>query len=805
MKNRLSNKFLTALSLLSVLIFSCQPQEMPKPEVLATGITLDKQEIALTKGAKDKLTATLTPAGVTDKTILWESSDAFVVAVKQDGEIMGAGAGTATVTARNGKVSASCKVTVSSAAAGVSLDKHELSIEKGQSHTLKATVSPADASDKTVTWTSSNPAVATVDKEGKVSALAVGEAEITAQAGSFTDKCKVTVVVSATGITLDKTELSLERGAKAKLTATLSPADATDKAISWESSEAFVVTVKQDGEIMAAGVGTATVTARCGKASATCKVTVYSTSTAIKLEKHEVILEKGASQTLKYTITPPDATTAVSWSSSNPAVATVDAAGKVTAVGPGSAEITVKSGENTDKCTVLVKISATGITLDKSTLEVEIKNGVGQTGQLTATLQPANATHVVEWTSADPSIATVNNGVVTAVKTGKTTVTASCGSYSAQCEVTVVIHTQKVEFFVSGNEYPMKKGEKQEKAVEYEITPSNSTDPISWSSSNENIVTVDQNGIATAKAVGSADVILTSGAVSARYKVTVTQDTQGITLSASEYTVQKGSTVTIKATLSPSDATDPIEWIITGDKTVASVNEKGELTGLKVGTTYVEVKSGFFKAECTVRVIPTGSVDLGLSVYWSAANLGASQASGSGDYYAWGETATKNSYTWANYKYANGNSPSSDGPGKLTKYNDDSSYGTKDSKKQLELGDDAARAKLGEEWRIPTRDEWKELEQNTTIELTADGIKLISKKNGNYILLPYGGYKDNSDLKESGARGFYWSSSLETASAVAHGSAASYIITKDGDSHRADLLRDRCLGLSIRPVYSRPK
>ena len=161
----------------------------------------------------------------------------------------------------------------------VTLDKTELALTVGDAAVqLKATVAPDNATDKTVTWTSDKPAVATVDATGKVTAVAVGEATITAKAGDKTATCKVTVkaaVVAVTSVKLDKTELALTVGdAAVQLKATVAPDNATDKTVTWSSDKTSVATVDATGKVTAVAEGEATITAKAGDKTATCKVTV---------------------------------------------------------------------------------------------------------------------------------------------------------------------------------------------------------------------------------------------------------------------------------------------------------------------------------------------------------------------------------------------------------------------------------------------------------------------------------------------------------------------------------------------------
>ena len=257
--------------------------------------------------------------------------------------------------------------------AGITLDKTTASVEAGKSLTLTATVTPDNATDKTVTWTTSDQSVATVDLTGIVIGIKAGTATITAKAGEKTATCTVTVtaastepeVVPVTGITLDKTTASVEAGKSLTLTATVTPDNATDKTVTWTTSDQSVATVDLTGIVIGIKAGTATITAKAGEKTATCTVTVTAASTepevvsvtGVTLDKTTATLDIDQSITLTATVAPENATNkAVTWASDKTDVATVDANGKVTAVAAGTANITVttQDGGKTATCVVTV-------------------------------------------------------------------------------------------------------------------------------------------------------------------------------------------------------------------------------------------------------------------------------------------------------------------------------------------------------------------------------------------------------------------------------------------------------------------
>lgn len=178
--------------------------------VSVTGVSLDKTAITMTVGGTQQLSATVTPENATDKKVTWTSDKESVATVSADGKVTAVAEGKAKITVQtaDGQYKATCSVTVEAeevAVSGITLNKDTAELIEGGTLLLRATVTPENATDKKVTWTSDKESVATVNADGKVTAIAVGVAKIKASCGEFSDECTITVSEKAvTGITVSK-------------------------------------------------------------------------------------------------------------------------------------------------------------------------------------------------------------------------------------------------------------------------------------------------------------------------------------------------------------------------------------------------------------------------------------------------------------------------------------------------------------------------------------------------------------------------------------------------------------------------
>lgn len=582
----------------------------------AQHVSLDKTSLKLLEGESGKLTATVYPLNSTQKTLTWVSDHPDVASVDNEGNVTARKAGTATITVKVAeKVTAVCKVTVISRVTGISLSETTVELKPGETHQLKATVLPQNASNAEVTWYSDKESVAKVSQSGLVSAVSTGEATIhvvTSDGGKMAT-CLVKVGTPVKGITLSVSSKTLYVGDPSlDISATLTPANATDKSLEWSSSDPEVASIAPGAALRAVikplkpGKTTITATTKDGGFTASCEVTVKRHVSGVSLNKASLTLYVGETESLAATVAPEDASDkTVAWSSDNSAVASVSN-GKVTANKPGTAVIKVVTNDLSKEaaCTVTVKRHAESVELSQK----EIKLYLGENRSLTATVLPSDASDKnVTWSSSNPNVATVStagNVVSKSVGTTVITVKTADGGHQASCHVTVlepVVYATSLT--ITPQALNMNIGESA--SLTLQMLPSNANEKLVWESDNESVARV-VNGDITAVGVGVAKIMVKGKNVTSN-EVTVTVIDKfavtGVKLNESEKSLQVGDSFTLTATVLPEDARDKtVTW--SSDKESVATVKDGVVTAVSPGTAIIKVTAGAgaFSATCSVTV-----------------------------------------------------------------------------------------------------------------------------------------------------------------------------------------------------------
>ncbi len=264
---------------------SCKVTVNGQTTVPVASVELNQTTLELIAGKEATLTATVKPDDATNKTVAWESNATNVATVDNNGKVTAKAAGEAIITAKVGDKQATCNVKVTAAdvaVESVTLNQSSLELVAGKEATLTATVKPDNATNRTVAWESNATNVATVDNNGKVTAKAEGTAiiAVTTADGNHKATCTVTVIpktVQVSGIQVQGSA-SVYVGGSTKLTATVTPTNATNQKVTWSSNNESVATVGTDGTVTAVSAGTATITVTTedGQKTAACTVTVLS-------------------------------------------------------------------------------------------------------------------------------------------------------------------------------------------------------------------------------------------------------------------------------------------------------------------------------------------------------------------------------------------------------------------------------------------------------------------------------------------------------------------------------------------------
>lgn len=540
----------------------------------------------------------------------------------------------------------------------VTLNATTLTLAPGDTRKLTATVKPDNADDKTVKWSSSDTAVATVDDDGAVKAINEGTATITAQAGGKNATCEVTVKlnpIAVESVTLDvPLTLTLAPGATRKLTATVNPENADDKAVTWSSSDTAVAVVGSDGTVVAIKEGTAIITAQAGGKTAICVVTVKEGAATnpdspvvnpdspvavegVTLNAYELTIEPNKTKKLQATVMPSNANDkTVTWSSSSTSVATVGDDGTVTAHAEGTATIYAYAGGKEAACTVTVKtidIPVEDITLSETTLTLILTLTHGETKILKATVTPDNADDPsVIWWSSEPSVATVDNdGKVTAVNVGSTYIYAQAGEKMMYCVVNV--EPKPVESVTLDKDtLVLMCGEKWK--LNATITPNDAYYRwISWWARDESstyrdseIVTVDDDGTVTALKEGTATVYVQASGITAECKVTVKIAVESVTISNKTLELHPDERGYLTAYVTPYNADDKTVTWSSSDTSVATVTANSDIMGyttiaaLKEGKATITASAGGKKATCAVTVSSPFVIEGGVLVKYNGSS-----------------------------------------------------------------------------------------------------------------------------------------------------------------------------------------
>ena len=633
---------LSLLALVPVLFFACKGTEK---EIEVESIAISQPGAEMEIGEILALKATVSPSNATYDEMIWTSTKPKVASVTEEGLVSALSEGNTTITVMVSGKTASCVVTVVKgfvAVTSIKLDKVSLEMVEGDTETLIASVLPDDATDKTVTWTSSEKGVATV-KDGVVSAISPGTATITAKAGDVTATCKVTVqkrIIAVESIELNKAELSLVEGESETLKATIKPDDATDKTLSWTSSDSSIAVVDNNGKVTAVKEGETTVTATAGERAASCKVVVqkrFIPVTSISINQDAIELYAGESQTLTAVVKPDNATDkTVTWKCSNSAIAKIEN-GKVTALAVGEATVSAAAGDKTATCKVTVKQRprVSSLTLSESSF-----NGyINKYYSINATVIPSDAQYDLEWSSSNTRVAVVEgSGLSRDIHTkdfGTTDITVKDKISGKTASVTV--RTVVTDFEWKENTgstyagYPLVTiDEGEEYQLHYSCSPSSATHVFedlsnlvfyepSYVVDSPSVISISSEGKVKGLKAGTIGIkptgrIIKGSSGNDRVYIAVKSKTVAVSevrLDKTTVSLSVGSSITLTATVLPENASNKTVSWKSSNTSVATVDSNGKIKAIAGGSATITATAGGVSAKCSVTVsVPVTSVSL---------------------------------------------------------------------------------------------------------------------------------------------------------------------------------------------------
>jgi len=487
------------------------------------------------------------------RAITWSTSNGAVAAVDANGNMTAVGQGSATITATSEGKSGVATVTVSQAAvATVAVTPAPLSMSVGQTTQLAATLKDASGNvlnGRAVTWSSSNAGVATVSSSGLVTGVAAGPTTITATSEGKSGTAAVTISNVAVGsVAVQPQGPTIMQGANVQLSATVRDVNGvvvTDRVVTWATSSAAVATVSASGVVTGVGSGSVTITATSEGKSGTTSVTVLAVPVA------SVTIQPASPDTvfIGYTaqltaITKDSAGgvlngRAVTWHSNNTAIATIDAAGLVSGVAAGSTTITATSEGKTASVTMVsIKAPVGSVVVVAGADSVNTANTPAGSTQVTATIRDVKGTVVTDrtiaWVAAPGGLVTVspNSGATVTVSgksKGQAKIIATAETKADTATVNVVTAVTSVGIT------PLAKSLSASAAQTVQLTATCNGGTacgvvvpgrtITWSISTASAaVTVDANGLVTAKSVGTAQIVATAvfDGVSSAVKAVIT-------------------------------------------------------------------------------------------------------------------------------------------------------------------------------------------------------------------------------------------------------------------------------------------
>ena len=634
--------------------------------VTGVSLSITDSSIRLVRTTNIFITATVYPTNATNKGLRWSSSEPNFVSlydpanyynspddfVSETIQISALQPGTSvvTVTTDDGNISASLTVEVF----GVTLTINPMISTigfAGKPIDIYATITVPNGNFSTIRWGSTDSAAAIVTLYGTLVSSSPSTTTIRGnivgnQNGSTTivvesylyvghKEVGLTVTTPVQSVLMNVGNIRLQNGNTFQAIPTIYPSTATNKDVSWSSSSNEIATVNSSGLITAVSTGTATITVNTADGDKTNSLiaSVLSLNVpvqSVSLNVGNIKLENGNTFQAIPTISPSFATNKdVSWSSSSNEIATVDTSGVITAVSTGTAIISVNTVDGNKTNSLIASVLSQAVPVQSVLLNVaNVKLQNGNTFQAIPTIYPTSATNKnVTWSSSSNEIATVNtSGLITAVSTGRATITVNTADGNKKNSLSASITSQAVPVQrVSLNIGNVRLENGNTIQAIPTIYPSTATNKnITWSSSSDEIATVNTNGVITAVSTGRATITVNTadGNKKASLMASILTQVTGVTINGGsalkltpwpevkQLKLNRGNTTTLTASISPPNASNlAVRWASFNTR-VATVSNSGVVTAVSVGETVIIVTtvSGGLSYQCWTKVYQVGEL-----------------------------------------------------------------------------------------------------------------------------------------------------------------------------------------------------
>ncbi|MCD7824422.1 MAG: Ig-like domain-containing protein [Clostridiaceae bacterium] len=571
-------------------------------------IALTETELNLIKGETYTLDPVITPENPADKTMTWQSADTKVATV-EDGVVTAVAVGSTVITVYGGYADpVTVIVNVRDKLQSIAFAETRKDITVGQTSQLNVVFDPSENVNTTLSFRSTDETIVKVDENGLITGVSEGFAMITCIAedlgaeGAITCMVYVTAApVTLTGLSVDPTEATIKVTETVTITPKLTPENATNQSITYQSTDTSVATVTEEGVVTGVSAGVAVIQVVATDTSSGTSITAVCTVTVLEAVEFSLSpssreIAVGKSFKIKKVVSPSTAKKAATWKSSNTKVATVNSSGKVTGKKIGSCTITctLTTYNQKAKCRVKVAKLKTSLKLDKKSIRLN----VGQTYTLKKTISTNNSKNPsVKFSSKNSKIASVGSksGRVKGKSVGSTIITAKTTDSvhaTAKCRVTVIRRAKRVVLnktyatcYVGGT-----------LKLRATVKPDNTTiQKVKWKSSDSKVAAVVSSGKVTGIAEGEVTITATTTDGSNKsatcvVKVLESISASSITVSQSDLTMKKGDKAKLSYTVLPSNTSDSIKMASDNER-VAKVTNSGKVTAVGTGTATITITS----------------------------------------------------------------------------------------------------------------------------------------------------------------------------------------------------------------------